>query len=389
MTTVSASSPEQTKSTGCDRKGRNKVFYLHHNRIASCCRAESSILQPTDTLDKYLTQWHHESQQLKAGHQLPGCDHCWRQENQGKISYRTGSAEQQHVIELHLSNLCNHMCSYCSPKFSSTWQTSITQYGMFKNISNSAVDNLQSGTPNTQIDHWIKQISEHIHSLPDNSVTIKLLGGEPLMQKQGLQTLLKLNCSKIHKLNLHTNLNPPSARFLKWIIENIQHDKLMFTVSIDASPEWNHWPRAKFHKQKFLKNLNLLRGHDCIDTFSTVLSVLGIFDLPNFMSWANTLGVPILFNKLHNPTCLETALIPQHFRQRILESMGSLQIPAVIQEILQEPHDQNHMRLFEQFQYLEQYFHRNNLNPDSCGNALFEEYWAWLTKNYKKAYTRV
>ena len=372
------------KSLSCDKKGRNKVFYLHHNRIASCCRAKSDILQPTDTLEQYLAKWQQESQQLQSGHQLSGCEHCWQNEKQGKISYRTNGSDQSPVIELYLSNLCNHMCSYCSPKFSSTWQTSLAQHGMFTNISTASADNLQIGTPNTNIDHWTQQISEHIQTLPDNSVIIKLLGGEPLMQKRHLQTLLNLNSVKIKTLSLQTNLNPPANRFLKWLLKNIGPDKLRFTVSIDASPEWNHWPRAKFNRQKFLQNLDLVSRSGNMDSFSAVISVLGIFDLPNFMSWSDTVGIPIFFNKLYNPKCLETALVPQHFRQRILESINCEKIPAVIDEILKEPHDENHIRLFEQFQYLQQYFQRNNLNPEGCGNILFEEYWTWLTKNYKK-----
>lgn len=381
-----ASEPKQINTTGCDRKGRDKVFYLHQNRVASCCRATGDILQPTDTLDQYLAKWHQESLQLEAGNLLPGCEHCWQQEKQGKISYRNGAHTRQHVIELYLSNLCNQMCSYCSPKFSSTWQTSIDQRGMFKNISTSAVANLQAGVPNIQINHWISQISQHIQSLPDNNVSINLLGGEPLMQKQGLQILLQLNSPKIQKLSLNTNLNPPTDKFLKWIIKNIDHDKLFFTVSIDASPDWNHWPRAKFNKRKFLKNLDLLKRSNITSNFNSIISVLSIFDLPNFMSWINTVELPIFFNRLQNPICLETSLVPQHFRQRILESIDSAQIPSVLQEILQEPHEQNHARLFEQLQYLEQYFQRNDLDPTNCGNALFEEYWTWLTKNYKKSY---
>lgn len=371
------------ESKSCSLKGSQKVFYLHINRVASCCRSDLEILDPSKDLDSYIKNWQHESSQLDRGVEIPGCEHCWRAEHKGEISYRL-SRNDPALIELYLSNLCNQMCSYCSPKFSSAWQESIDQAGMLTGISNTAKSNLHTDIQTADITHWIEQISQYINCRPDHSVTIKLLGGEPLMQQRNLEKLLSLNSHKIKKLVLGTNLNPPTEKFLKWLLDNVDADVLSFVVSIDASPEYNHWPRALFDQDKFLNNLKLLKQNQIDVLVNSVVSAVSIFDLKNFIMWLNDNQIDPSFTKLNNPDCLEPTLVPEIFRKQIWEEIKHLDPPAVLQEILQHQSAPNPVRMVEQYNYLSQYFERNNLNPGQCNNKLFKEYWNWLTQNYKK-----
>ena len=374
-------------SKSCKLKGNQKAFYLFQNRIASCCRAESENLDRSLSLPVYLQKWKAESLQLDAGIELPECNYCWAQEKDNKISYRLSANNDVNLIELYISNLCNQMCSYCSPKFSSTWQESIDRFGTFQNISITSKTNLeitQQPTPDTE--YWLDQIAQHIASCPDYSVIIKLLGGEPLMQQRNLEKLLTFSTQKIYKLNIHTNLNPPTDKFLKWLLKNFKSTNFDFTVSLDASPEYNQWPRALFDQTKFLNNLSLLEQYQMPVRFSAVVSVLSIFDLENFILWANNKKINILFQKLHNPLCLDPTLVPQEFRQQIWEKIKHINSSDIVKEILQQKNNVDNLRIFEQFNYLTQYFQRNQLDPTTSNNQLFVEYWVWLTKNCKTKY---
>ena len=377
-------------SKSCKLKGNQKVFYFTQNRISSCCRAESDNLDNTLGLTDYLKKWKIESQQLDAGIELSGCKHCWIQENNNKISYRLSADNNFNSIELDLSNLCNQMCSYCSPKFSSTWQTSIDQVGMFQNISLTSKQNLK--TPphiDVQVDHRLVQISQYISNCPDYSVGIKLLGGEPLMQQRNLEKLLIFGAQKIKRLTVQTNLNPPNNKFLKWLLKHFDSTNFDFIVSIDASPEYNQWPRALFDQKKFLTNLSLLEQHQIPVTIASVVSVLSIFDLENFSLWIADKKIATEFFKLNNPVCLDPRLVPQVFREQIWEKIKHINGSAIIKEILQQKDTNDDLRLFEQFNYLTQYFQRNQLDPTNNSNKLFAEYWLWLTKKYNTTYNTV
>ena len=127
--------------TACSLKGTYQVFLLNQSKATSCCRATPVSIDRT-TLAELTDTWRHEARLLAQGNQLPGCHVCWDKENQGILSYRQQRlAEQDTQIEINLSNLCNHMCAYCSPKFSSVWQHSIQQHGEFVNISKTAKNN--------------------------------------------------------------------------------------------------------------------------------------------------------------------------------------------------------------------------------------------------------
>jgi sulfatase maturation enzyme AslB (radical SAM superfamily) len=363
-----------TESKSCSLKGRQKVFYLQKNNVASCCRAYPVDLDRSQTVNDYLDLWAQESQQLDQGIQLDGCKHCWQAEDRGQISYRQQpKITGLHEIELYLSNLCNHMCSYCSPKFSSIWEDSIQVHGQFKNISITAKRNLQPAmTPNNDLDYWLSQVQDHIASLPDDSVSLKLLGGEPLMQQRNLEKLLSLNNNKIKVLSITTNLNPPNNKFLLWILNNFPKSKLKIEISIDATPEYNHIVRAGFDRDRFLTNFALLKDRSINYKIKSVLSVLNIFDLANFEFFDQKID----YSKINHPDCLDPDLVPRDVRQTILKNLVNTN-PLVV-DVLSAPVQINPVRLLEQYNYLTQYFERAKIVVEEINNELFQTWWKWL-----------
>jgi organic radical activating enzyme len=338
------------ESKSCLLKGRQQVFYLQNNRVASCCRAYSVELDSSRTIADYIDLWTQESHELDQGIQLDGCKHCWQAEDQGQISYRQYSKiTELYMIEVYLSNLCNHMCSYCSPKFSSVWEDSIQSQGPFINISGTAKKNLQPIESVDDNDYWLDQIQDHVASFPDNSLSLKLLGGEPLMQQRNLEKLLSLNSNKIKVLSITTNLNPPTNKFLLWILDNFPKSKLKIEISLDAMPAYNHVVRAGFDCDRFSTNFALLQDCGIEYKILSVLSVLSIFDLPNFEMFDQN----IQYSKIQNPDCLDPVLVPVGVRQAILNKLVNAN-PVVV-DVLSAPDQINPVRLLEQYNYLTQY----------------------------------
>jgi len=365
----------------CAKKGQQKVFYLQKNHVASCCRAYPVDLDRSKTVNDYLDLWNQESTQLDQGIKIVGCDHCWQAEDQGRISYRQqhNNVESESLIELYLSNLCNHMCSYCSPKFSSEWENSIVSQGMFERVSATARNNLQPvSNADTDHDYWINQIRMHIDSLPDDSVSLKLLGGEPLMQQRNLEKILRLNNKKIKTLSIHTNLNPPNNKFLLWILDHFPNSKLKIFVSLDATPDYNHVVRAGFDRDRFLSNFTLLKDRRIDYRIATVLSVLNIFDLPNFERFDDNIS----YFPIQNPDCLSAVTVPQQIRQTVLEKLTTAD--PVLVDVLTVTDRPNAVKLLEQYNYLTQYFDRAKITVSEIDNELFQIWWNWLTNKVNK-----
>ena len=362
------------------------MFLLHLNQTASCCRAYSEALDASKPITFYLDKWQAESKQLDQGVQLLGCEHCWKDEDQGLISYRLQYPDliENNVIEIFMSNLCNQMCSYCSPKYSSVWQDAMTEHGLFKGVSTTANNNL---TPLAKLEdhseYWLSQIHNYVTTCPDNSVSIKLLGGEPLMQIKSLEKLLKFNKNKIQSIGITTNLNPPNNKFLHWLLNNIPNKKLQFQISLDSTPDYNHIPRAGFNRNSFLENLNLLIQHQIEFKFMSIVSVLSVFDLGNFILWIKQNNFKLGFGKVNNPTCLSLAYLPKEFKIKIWQTIQHLEVPELIRELLEKSDDMVDLKLIEQYNYLNQYFSRSGTDPLTTDNALFTEYWTWLKEKHK------
>jgi len=365
---------------GCSLKGNQKIFWLHQSRASSCCRA-IPISITDKTFKQCIDLWNNESDQLRQGKRIVGCEHCWGAEDRGEQSYRERHGNYNFYpgevdrIEIGLDNLCNHMCSYCNPMFSSTWEDSISTHGNFKLVSTLAADNLKIFDISIDVDQWIEEIKHFIHA-SSGSITVKLTGGEPLMQKQNLQKLLEFNVDKINKLIINTNLNPPNNKFLKWTLENFPNEKLMFDVSIDTAPEFNHIPRAGFDKQKFENNLELLKEKKIQFKFQSAVSVTSVFTVDRYQIWLNQNGYPVDFFELNNPNCLSPGYLPQWVKSKLYNE----ELPRVVKESLNYMPPDATVRLFEQYNYLRQYFDRT---ATILNDSLLIEYWEWLKEKYE------
>ena len=192
----------------CDLKGNQKVFRLHLNQAASCCVSYSETLDDTKTLDHYINHWQQEKIQLDQGQEIASCEVCWKNENSGLESYRQqlrgnayagkpGEPPQSdrfcNSIEIFISNLCNQMCSYCSPKFSSEWENSVADNGIFAKVSTTAKNNqILENSSATNQEYWLIEIEKYIskivifHNLIYVFYLLILIGGSDELAKSGV-----------------------------------------------------------------------------------------------------------------------------------------------------------------------------------------------------------
>ena len=197
------------------------------------------------------------------------------------------------------------------------------------------------------------------------------------MQKRNLQKLLELNHNNVLSLSVHTNLNPPDNKFLKWMLETFPKEKLLFDVSLDTVPAHNAVPRAGFDQHKFLENLRLLEQFNVSFKFISVVSVLNIFSIAEYQDWLKHNQYHATFNRLHNSDCLDPCYLPQEFKQLLnAESM-----PDSARQALEHCPEMVDLKQFEQYNYLSQYFQRTGTKITDHRLAA---YWDWLQQKFKK-----
>jgi hypothetical protein len=153
--------------------------------------------------------------------------------------------------------------------------------------------------------------------------------------------------------------------------------KLRLNISLDATPEYNHVPRAGFDADRFESNLKLLIDKNIDFYLLSTVSILSVFDMPKFIQWSGPYRVE--FNKINNPDCLDPVLLPEHILNQVRDQFEQ-EPPMIFQELYKKPQFPIDLKLYEQYNYLCQYFSRTGLDPTQIDNSVFQQYWTWLTE---------
>jgi len=172
------------------------------------------------------------------------CQYCWNMEAENKLSdrhYRSGepwaavdfeqirnsTGEENDVIpsyvEVNFNNVCNLMCSYCSPQFSSSWQQEVDRSGGYPTarvhndpghfVGDRRV--LPAREHNPYVDAfwawWPTLYPELIH--------FRMTGGEPILDKNTYRVfdhVLANPSAKLH-LNVTSNFSVDGKSWQKYL----------------------------------------------------------------------------------------------------------------------------------------------------------------------------
>jgi hypothetical protein len=160
------------------------------------------------------------------------CEYCWNMEDQGKLSdrhYRSGepwaavdfekiknsTGEENDVIpsyvEVNFNNVCNLMCSYCSPQFSSSWQQEVDRLGGYPTArvhndpghfgGDRRVIPVREHNPYVEAFwQWWPQLYPHLEHF-------RMTGGEPLLDKNTYRVFDYVLANPSPKLHLNVTSN--------------------------------------------------------------------------------------------------------------------------------------------------------------------------------------
>ncbi len=298
----------------------------HRASALPCCRYPHEHTEryiDTDQINKSET-WKELQEAIDNKVKLPSCNHCWRDEAAGVVSYRQTSnvfysrfvkddsyrEKKLRFLELMFGNTCNLACRSCSSVYSSKWQA-VDKYLLSQNLSPMRLNNLSF--PN-----WRELDLTNLYSL-------KLMGGEPFYQKTALELLQYLDDNDIlQNVVLSIPTNGTIQLSDTWIeLLNKAHVVNLY-VSIDAYGKLNNYIREGSDWDFLVENLNdikknLKKGNPIsINTVVSAYNVNVLNELSTFLQDK--------FPNIHHyqdlayyPDYLDTALLPQHIKEKLLQ----------------------------------------------------------------------
>lgn len=208
--------------------------------------------------------------QMLNGERPKECDYCWRVEDDGGNSDRfykslEGWAADYHdqitqldgdenifpsYLEVSFSNVCNMMCTYCGPEFSSKWVEELKHHGPYKLLEGTKKEKTQHGhhdleklnyknrEHNPYIDafwKWFPKAQPHLRHY-------RITGGEPLMSKETFKSM-------------------------RWLIDH-PNEELEFSINSNFSVPDKLW-------DQFIELLTEMRDADCVKKITVYTSLEG------------------------------------------------------------------------------------------------------------------
>ena len=259
----------------------------------------------------------HKKQQrimMLNGEKPAECSYCWNIEKHGELSdrhYRSGepwAADAFDIIkdstgtedivpsyvEVNFNHACNLSCSYCSPQFSSTWQTEVERLGGYPTgiVHNDPGHFVGRNRPIPARDHnpYVEAFWAWWPKLYPQLKHFRMTGGEPLMDRNTYRVfdyVLALPNPDLH-LNVTSNFSVEPALFEKYIgyvkqLCNTQIEHFMQYVSLDTGRKEHaeyirhglDFNRCQHHVDRFLTEIPYRNSLTFIITMNN-LSVLGL-----------------------------------------------------------------------------------------------------------------
>ena len=231
----------------------NSIHYDANGRVAPCCqfRGHEENIYNLTAEEYFASDWLKDiKEKMLAGIKIPGCNRCYKEENQSGSSMRTRRKhlpiDELHEIHLTYSNICNKSCNICRPYRSHLigreYQRINDQFPDSPWIQEklSLKQNLRLSKGQLKFDGLNIDM---LHSLKPYAHQVKVLhlsGGEPFM---------------------HPELNI----ILDWFIEHGHED---FKISITSNGSWT---QAYIDKLKNFKDVEMIISIDGIQDLYPVV----------------------------------------------------------------------------------------------------------------------
>ena len=304
----------------CAMKWLHQTLYLHTGDNHSCYHPRPHHIPleeiAIDPSALHNTKW--KMQQRKTmleGGKPDECYYCWNIENlegdhiSDRMIHSSSSFAEPHIeklaqlpwdapinpryLEVSFGNNCNYRCGYCSPQASTLWMDEIKKFGNHDLTYNQyGIEFLKTGTYYGPKDEnpYIEAFWKWWPSLKNDLHTLRITGGEPLMNKGAMQffDLLETEPAPQLEITLNSNLGVSFAKVddlivrVQSLLSQKKIRKFSFFTSIES---WG--PQAEYMRT----------GMDCLHWERNMKEIMKTGATINLMCTFNVLCV-VSFKKL-------------------------------------------------------------------------------------------
>lgn len=213
-------------------------------------------------------------------------------------TYQVGRFNLQ-TVDVRWSNLCNFACVYCGPEFSSKWSDELK---------------IRHSVPS---DQQLENFKSYIYDHAEQLKHIYLAGGEPLLMKENLTLLERLNPNA--NIRINTNLSKVDTRVFEAVCK---FPNVHWTVSVETLAEEFEYIRHGGSWSDFLENLSIIKQLNHKISFNMLHFLLNydsIFDCVDFLSGQGFHNNSFIIGALIKPEFLNI----RHLPQSVLNSVKS------------------------------------------------------------------
>ena len=272
------------------------------------------------------------------------CSYCWTMEDNGKLSdrhYRSGepwaavdferiknSTGDEDVVpsyvEVNFNHACNLSCSYCSPQFSSTWQSEIDRHGGYPtSVPHNSPEHFTGRNrpiPVKEHNPYVEAFWRWWPTLYPELRHFRMTGGEPLMDKNTYRVFdyVLANPKPDLHLNVTSNFSVEESLWQKYkdsvkqLCEGEKIEHFMQFVSLDswmAQAEYiRHGLDFDLLWDRVNQFLTEIPGRNSI-TFIITMNNLSVTGFPKLM--AGILGLRKIYSKTYQRVWFDTPVLKQ------------------------------------------------------------------------------
>ena len=304
---------------------------------------------------------------LHNGIQNKNCEKCWKAEQNNVRSLRqtlnASLLNNQNTIEgswltsyfkrkenwlsdrllmadVHIGNTCNHACIMCIPADSSLiynhWQKS-QDNEFVKEVLDKDPKHLERIKMNGFKNKKYEEYFTHVIENNPNLRVLKIIGGEPLLDKNLLRKLQELDDE--HKQRLSIWIVTNGSVNLNDTVQKLGNFKgIFFAVSVEGVGQVHEYARYGSNWQQLENNiLSFKQSNTRAVTIHHTIQASTLLGLEDLSHWCNSNNIPISLGFVKHPDYLSVSAIPNHVREAVIEKAKANKILVKENTLSDEP----------------------------------------------------
>lgn len=314
------------------------------------------------TVDQWLSGEYSQylRKELSQGNQLPECNQCWQKENNNITSTRqhinnTVTNNQGNNLDntwvklfvnrdksyknyklisadVKLSNTCNFSCAMCSPSDSSKiydhWKSDQTNKFVQEHIKKQP-----KYFENILLNYKTKRGYQHLKDILSHPITyLKVLGGEPLLDKELFNILKDQPLDKKSKICVHIVTN--GSQDLISAADALKDYKLVsFTVSLEGIGNIQDYTRPGSNWNYIETNILNAKKNNILISIHHTLQAMTVLNLSELLLWCQTNQIVLSFGLLEHPEYLSIAVLPNNIRQTAIDNLSKIKNISILDSV--------------------------------------------------------